>query len=110
MRTSSTAGASAIAVSDDGRALVVGDGADVRAFERAAGGWSAISLVRAVEAEPEPAPVAARPATPRRVRHAKFGLGTVVSESGASEERSFTIAFDDDGTKVLRARFVTPIE
>lgn len=107
---SSTTGASAIAVSDEGRAIVVGDGAEVRAFEQGASGWSPVPLVRAVEADPEPAPVAARPATPRRVRHAKFGVGTVVSESGVDQERSFTIAFDEAGTKVLRARFVTSIE
>ncbi len=84
--------------------------ASVSAFEQGASGWSPVPLVRAVEADPEPAPVAARPATPRRVRHAKLGVGTVVSESGVDQERSFTIAFDEAGTKVLRARFVTSIE
>ncbi|HEY0252504.1 MAG TPA: tetratricopeptide repeat protein [Kofleriaceae bacterium] len=42
---------------------------------------------------------------PRRVRHAKFGVGTVVAVSGAN----LTVEFAD-GKKTIASRFVEPVD
>lgn len=44
--------------------------------------------------------------TTRRVRHAKFGPGTVLREIHDGPEAKLEIAFDGAGTKTLLARFV----
>jgi len=51
----------------------------------------------------------AAPADGRRVRHAKFGEGTVLSEDRGGAEPKLTVAFDSAGTKTLLARFLTDV-
>jgi len=53
------------------------------------------------------APAAA--ADGRRVRHAKFGEGTVLGEDHGGTEPKLTVAFDSAGTKTLFARFLTDV-
>jgi hypothetical protein len=48
-------------------------------------------------------------ATPLRVGHAKFGLGTVVGRSADAGETKLDIAFDDGKRRVLLARFVEDV-
>jgi len=50
------------------------------------------------------------PRGPRRVRHAKFGLGTVVREDPDGKELKLEIEFDGVGRKLLLARFVEDAE
>jgi DNA helicase-2/ATP-dependent DNA helicase PcrA len=40
-----------------------------------------------------------------RVRHPKFGLGTILSVEGEGDDRQFTVSFSDYGTKKLRERY-----
>ncbi|MCZ7682882.1 MAG: hypothetical protein M5U28_30410 [Sandaracinaceae bacterium] len=53
---------------------------------------------------PEPAPT-----LPSRVRHAKFGEGTVVARTGSGENEKLDVAFDSGVRKTLLARFVTSV-
>lgn len=46
---------------------------------------------------------------PARVRHAKYGVGDVVSHEGEGEERKLTIEFKTFGTKTILERFVKPV-
>jgi DNA helicase II / ATP-dependent DNA helicase PcrA len=39
------------------------------------------------------------------VRHAKYGLGTVVGIEGEGEERKLTVSFQDYGPKKLVERY-----
>ena len=52
---------------------------------------------------PRASSIAASAQVQRRVRHTKFGLGTVTLENA---DGTLTIAFDEAGEKVLLARFV----
>lgn len=55
-------------------------------------------------------PKAADPLGPgARVRHARFGEGTVQSSADTGDARKLTVAFDTAGSKTLLARFVSPI-
>ena len=47
--------------------------------------------------------------TERRVRHANFGVGTVLAEQGAGESKRFKIAFDDE-TRTILAEYVEPVD
>lgn len=49
------------------------------------------------------------PADGRRVRHPKFGEGTVLGEDRGGTEPKLTVAFDSAGTKTLFARFLTDV-
>ncbi len=59
--------------------------------------WAEEWSVRIVDDRPPPAPA------PARVRHGKFGLGTVVREV---EGGKLEIAFDTAGTRILQRAFV----
>ena len=37
----------------------------------------------------------------RKVKHSKFGIGTVVSITDAGSDKKVTIAFDNQGIKIL---------
>ncbi len=50
----------------------------------------------------------AAPASPARFEHAKFGVGTLVRQSGSGDAKKLTIAFAD-GERTLLARFVHPL-
>jgi len=41
-----------------------------------------------------------------RIRHPKFGLGTVRSEQDGTDGRKLTIEFEDGVTRTLLARYV----
>ncbi len=43
---------------------------------------------------------------PRTVRHAKFGPGTVLRETGSGMDRKLEVDFEQVGTKVILARFL----
>ncbi|MGH9861407.1 MAG: hypothetical protein ACRD5F_15425 [Candidatus Acidiferrales bacterium] len=40
-----------------------------------------------------------------RVRHPKFGVGTILSVDGDGDERRLTVSFSDYGTKKLVERY-----
>ena len=46
----------------------------------------------------------------RRVRHAKFGLGTVRGTTESGSQRKLDVDFDEVGRKVLLEEFVTPVK
>ena len=41
----------------------------------------------------------------QRVRHAKYGSGTITGVEGEGEDRKFTVRFSDHGTKKLVERY-----
>ena len=41
----------------------------------------------------------------KRVRHAKYGVGTIIEVEGEGEERSLTVSFQDYGAKKLVERY-----
>jgi len=91
--------------------------------EAAFGSLSEPGEARRYEPDPEFSEVSAyrrrRPASPRistgrapkdpligtRVRHPKFGVGTILDVEGEDENRTLTISFPDYGAKKLRERY-----
>jgi hypothetical protein len=68
-----------------------------------------MALLREAGAGPPPPPTPPKPAGPSagdKVKHAKFGEGTIVAVDGAGAEAKLTIDFGAAGRKVLLARFV----
>jgi DNA helicase-2/ATP-dependent DNA helicase PcrA len=47
----------------------------------------------------------ASPFVGRRVRHPKYGTGTIVSVEGEDEDRKLTVRFSDYGVKILVERY-----
>ncbi len=71
-----------------------------------------MALLREASAGPSKpaAPVGpAGPAAGDRVRHTKFGEGTIVAIAGEGADAKYTIDFATAGQKVLLAKFVTPV-
>ncbi len=56
-------------------------------------------------AKPAPAPVEARFRAGDRVRHARFGEGTVISTELTGQDEEVTVAFEDKGVKRLMVSF-----
>lgn len=50
--------------------------------------------------------IAPAPVAEHRVTHVKFGTGTVVSERGEGEQKTFEVRFEDGTTRRLLAKFV----
>jgi len=40
-----------------------------------------------------------------RVRHSKYGVGTIIQVEGEGEDRKFTVSFQDHGPKKLLERY-----
>jgi len=40
-----------------------------------------------------------------RVRHSKYGIGTIIQVEGEGEDRRFTVSFQDHGPKKLVERY-----
>ena len=56
----------------------------------------------------KPAPRAAKSKDPlvgTRVRHSKYGVGTIIGVEGEGEERNLTVSFQDYGAKKLKERY-----
>lgn len=83
-------------------------------IDAASGASTTLSAIRArlPHANVSPRSVEVEPATPtlRRVRHPKFGVGTVLSETGLGAGAKLRIRFEKVGEKTLLAEFVSPEE
>jgi len=56
-------------------------------------------------ARPRAAAPGSNPLIGVRVRHPKYGLGTIIGVEGEDEERKLTVSFSDHGTKKLLERY-----
>jgi DNA helicase-2/ATP-dependent DNA helicase PcrA len=54
---------------------------------------------------PSPGRTPAHPLVGTRVRHGKFGLGTILSVEDEDDDRVLTVSFADYGTKKLKERY-----
>ncbi|HLJ22773.1 MAG TPA: UvrD-helicase domain-containing protein [Candidatus Acidoferrales bacterium] len=63
--------------------------------------YDAPSRPRASSSSPRPGKPTANPLIGQRVRHATYGVGTIVAVEGEEPERKFTVRFSDHGTKKL---------
>ncbi len=68
-------------------------------------GSSSRTSASASSASAAPARVRTNPLIGMRVRHPKYGVGTVLSVEGEDEDRRLTISFPDYGTKKLVERY-----
>jgi DNA helicase-2/ATP-dependent DNA helicase PcrA len=59
----------------------------------------------AVRAGPRPRHSSADPLIGQRVRHATYGLGTIIAVDGEGDDRKLTVSFTDYGTKKLLERY-----
>jgi len=71
----------------------------------ASGSRSASGAHPAAGSSPAAARARANPLIGMRVRHPKYGVGTILSVQGEGEERRLTVSFPDYGTKKLVERF-----
>jgi DNA helicase-2/ATP-dependent DNA helicase PcrA len=58
-----------------------------------------------VRAGPRPRHSSADPLIGQRVRHATYGLGTIIAVDGEGDDRKLTVSFTDYGTKKLLERY-----
>jgi ATP-dependent DNA helicase UvrD/PcrA len=69
------------------------------ANSRAASGW------RSARSSPASASASSNPFVGRRVRHPKYGTGTILAVEGEDEDRKLTVRFSDYGVKILVERY-----
>ena len=62
---------------------------------------------RQARSAPTPAPPrsSSNPLIGARVRHSKYGVGTIIEIEGDGEERKLTVSFQDYGAKKLVERY-----